>query len=74
VILNIYKHFRSLDISHIRLNIVGGEPVMFPERLWNVVKTACKYWMKISIITNGSHLENIRPFAHMISQVGISVD
>ena len=38
------------------------------------MKTACKYDMEISIITNGSHLENIRPFAHMISQVGISVD
>ena len=74
VILNIYKHFRSHDISHIRLNIVGGEPVMFPERLWNVVKIACKYGIEISIITNGSHLESIRPFAHMISQVGISVD
>lgn len=74
VIFNICNHFRSHDISHIRLNIVGGEPVMFPERLWNIVKIACKYEMEISIITNGSHLENIRPFAHMISQVGISVD
>ena len=74
VISNICNHFRSHDISHIRLNIVGGEPVMFPERLWNVVKIACKYGIEISIITNGSHLENIRPFAHMISQVGISVD
>lgn len=74
VISNICNHFRSHDISHIRLNIVGGEPVMFPERLWNIVKIACKYGMKTSIITNGSHLENIRPFAHMISQVGISVD
>lgn len=74
VLSNISQHFRSQGIFKIRLNIVGGEPVLFPERLWNVVKIACKYGMKISIITNGSHLENIRPFAHMISQVGISVD
>jgi radical S-adenosyl methionine domain-containing protein 2 len=26
------------------------------------------------MITNGSHLEVIRPIAHMISQVGISID
>ncbi len=47
---------------------------MFPERLWNVVEIAYKHEIEISIITNGSHLENIRPFAHMISQVGISID
>ena len=74
VLSNISQHFRSQGIFKIRLNIVGGEPVLFPERLWNVVKTAYNNGMKISIITNGSHLENIRPFAHMISQVGISVD
>lgn len=74
VIVNICKHFRSQGIFNIRLNIVGGEPIMFPERLWNVVETAYEYGMEISIITNGSHLENIRPFAHLISQVGISID
>lgn len=74
VISNIRHHFRSQGIFKIRLNIVGGEPVMFPERLWNVVETAYNNEMEISIITNGSHLENIRPFAHLISQVGISID
>ena len=74
IISNICKYFRNQGYFHIRLNIVGGEPIMFPERLWNVVEIAYKYEMEISIITNGSHLENIRPFAHMISQVGISVD
>ena len=57
-----------------RLNIVGGEPVLQPEKLWNVVKTAKKYGAEVSMITNGSHLEVIRPFAHMISRVGISID
>lgn len=74
VIVNICKHFRSQGIFNIRLNIVGGEPIMFPERLWNVVETAYENGMEISIITNGSHLENIRPFAHLIYQVGISID
>ena len=74
VLSNISHHFRSQGIFRIRLNIVGGEPVMFPERLWNVVDAAYSHEMEISIITNGSHLENIRPFAHLISQVGISID
>ena len=74
VLANISQHFRSQGYFHIRLNIVGGEPILFPERLWNVVETAYSHEMEISIITNGSHLENIRPFAHLISQVGISID
>lgn len=74
VLSNISQHFRSQGIFRIRLNIVGGEPIMFPERLWNVVEAAYNHEMEISIITNGSHLENIRPFAHLISQVGISID
>lgn len=74
VISNICKHFRSQGYFPIRLNIVGGEPIMFPERLWKVVEIAYKHEMEISIITNGSHLENIFPFAHLISQVGISID
>ena len=74
VLSNISQHFRSQGIFRIRLNIVGGEPIMSPERLWNVVEAAYNNEMEISIITNGSHLENIRPFAHLISQVGISID
>ena len=74
VISNICNHFQSEGCSHIRLSIVGGEPILFPQRLWQVVECAHQHKMEISIITNGSHLENIRPFAHLISQVGISID
>jgi len=57
-----------------RLNIVGGEPMMNPDKLWNVVKIAKDCGAEVSMITNGNHLEVIRPIAHMISQVGISID
>lgn len=60
--------------KHFRLNIVGGEPMMNPDKLWNVVKIAKDCGAEVSMITNGSHLEVIRPIAHIISQVGISVD
>lgn len=57
-----------------RLNIVGGEPILQQERLWQVIKMAHEMDFEISIITNGSHLEYIRPFVHLVSQVGVSID
>lgn len=57
-----------------RLNIVGGEPILQQERLWQVIKMAHEMDFENSIITNGSHLEYIRPFVHLISQVGVSID
>lgn len=72
VLSNISEHFKS--VHSIRLNIVGGEPCMYPDRLWNIIQEATWRGMKSSIITNGYYLENIRPFAHSVSQVGISID
>lgn len=57
-----------------RLNIVGGEPILQQKRLWQVIKIAYEMGFEISIITNGSHLENIKPFVCLLSQVGISID
>ena len=76
IIAGIANHVKTAAMipKRFRLNIVGGEPILQPEKLWNVVKTAKKYGAEVSMITNGSHLEVIRPFAHMISQVGISID
>ena len=76
IIAGIANHVKTAAMipKRFRLNIVGGEPILQPEKLWNVVKTAKKYGAEVSMITNGSHLENIRPFAHLISQVGISID
>lgn len=76
IIKNIAHHVETADMSSklFRLNIVGGEPIMLPNKLWKVVKTAKDCGAEVSMITNGSHLEIIRPFAHMISQVGISID
>lgn len=76
IIKNIADYVEATPMipKRFRLNIVGGEPIMHPDKLWNVVKTAKKFGAEISMITNGSHLEVIRPFAHMISQVGISID
>ena len=76
IVKNIADYVKATPMipKSFRLNIVGGEPIMHPDKLWNVVKTAKNFGAEISMITNGSHLEVIRPFAHMISQVGISID
>ena len=76
IIKGITHHVETTNMGpkHFRLNIVGGEPIMSPDNLWNVVKTANDYSVDVSMITNGSQLEVIRPFARMISQVGISID
>ena len=57
-----------------RLSIVGGEPSLFKDKIQFVAKTAHAYGAEVSVISNGSHLENIFPFARLLSQVGVSLD
>ncbi len=74
IIDNIDDYCTRRNIWNRRLNIVGGEPILQPERLWNVAEYAYEKNFRISLITNGSHLENVLPFAHIISMIGISID
>ncbi len=75
VISNIEEHFRkNFHSNPIRLNVVGGEPLLFPELLWNVVKAARLHGMNVSLVTNATAVENARPFMGEISQIGLSVD
>lgn len=57
-----------------RLSVVGGEPVLFQKKTQFVVETAVACGAEVSVITNGSHLENVFPFARLLSQVGVSLD
>ena len=57
-----------------RLSVVGGEPILFQKKTQFVVETAHAYGAEVSVITNGSHLENVFPFARLLSQVGVSLD
>ena len=49
-----------------RLSIVGGEPVLFKDKVQFVAKTAHAYGAEVSVISNGSHLENIFPIVRQI--------
>lgn len=77
VIENIAKFHRNLfgeSAAPWRLSIVGGEPVLFKDKIQFIAKTAHACGAEVSVISNGSHLENIFPFAHLLSQVGVSLD
>lgn len=62
--------------SSIRLNIAGGEPLLYPQHVKEVLQTAHELGMRTSLITNGSLLDNslISFLAHRISMLGISID
>ncbi|ADL25299.1 radical SAM domain protein [Fibrobacter succinogenes subsp. succinogenes S85] len=73
-IARFHADYFGADAAPWRLSVVGGEPILFPKKAQFMVKTAVACGAEVSIITNGSHLENALPFAHLLSQVGISLD
>lgn len=76
VIENITRyHAENFDTKTAwRLSIVGGEPILFPKKARFTAETAFSCGAEVSVITNGSHLENVFPFAPLLSQVGVSLD
>lgn len=75
-----FKVLKSLSESKLfekgktRLNIAGGEPVLNMSRLGPIIDFASELGFKLSIITNGSHIENLLPYIKKFSLIGISVD
>ncbi len=57
-----------------RLNFVGGEPLLFSEKIIPIMKYAISLGMNISLQTNGTNLEKLTPIIRNISQIGISID
>jgi radical S-adenosyl methionine domain-containing protein 2 len=64
----------SIWKSNYRLNFVGGEPLLFPSKILPVMKYAISKGMNISLQTNGTNLETLKPIIRDISQLGISID
>ena len=71
----IYSLFRARGTS-VRLNLAGGEPSLYPDKLMSLVATAKEIGFDVSIITNGSQLDLplLEFLARNLSMVGISVD
>lgn len=66
----------SMKWDSIRLNIAGGEPLLYPNKVLFVAQEARKLGMKVSIITNGSFLTSdlIKLLAPELSMLGLSID
>jgi radical S-adenosyl methionine domain-containing protein 2 len=65
---------RSWD--SVRLNLAGGEPLLYRERTLDAVQIARELGFELSMITNGSHLDRalLGKLAPQLSLLGISVD
>lgn len=67
---------QSLTWSGIRLNLAGGEPLLYPDAVLRTLDYARSMGMNTSIITNGSRLtsELVTQLAPLVSMIGISID
>jgi radical S-adenosyl methionine domain-containing protein 2 len=68
---------KSLQWSHIRLSIAGGESLLYPKRVLAIAKYARQLGMRVSIITNGSLLPQgaeLTDLAQQLSCLGLSID
>lgn len=66
----------SLTWSAVRLNLAGGEPLLYPDAVVRVLYKARNLGMNTSIITNGSRLtqELVAQIAPLLSMIGVSID
>lgn len=67
---------QTLTWSGIRLNLAGGEPLLYPNAALRALTYARSIGMNTSVITNGSRLttELVSQLARLVSMIGISID
>ncbi len=67
---------KSMRWSGVRLNLAGGEPLLYPDAVLRVLAYAKAVGMSTSIITNGSRFtpELMNQLAQQVSMLGISID
>jgi wyosine [tRNA(Phe)-imidazoG37] synthetase (radical SAM superfamily) len=75
VIDAIDTYFRENGIEDGRINIAGGEPLMY-RRLDDIIDYIAEKNIKVSIITNGAKLteERIASWSGKVAMIGISID
>lgn len=72
---NYYRQIKKrYDSSKIRVNFVGGEPLILGKRLETLVKDVNKKDLKASLVTNGSLLKNNYNLIPYLDTIGISID
>jgi len=67
---------KRLNWSAVRLNLAGGEPTLHADRLLSVVNQALGQGFEVSLISNGSLLDNklLKQLAPKLSWLGVSID
>lgn len=67
---------RHMDWASVRLNLAGGEPLLYASRLLEILPVARDIGFDVSLITNGSLLnpELMASLAPSISLMGMSID
>lgn len=67
---------RHMDWQGVRLNLAGGEPLLYPERVHQILLAARNIGLTTSLITNGSLLspELAQQLAPYLSMLGVSLD
>lgn len=74
---NIANPLRSkMNWDGVRLNLAGGEPFLFGEKVVDISRMAHDLGMEVSIITNGSLITYpvLRELAPFLSWIGFSID
>lgn len=86
LITELYEFFRPDNMENplhkkmkwtsVRLNIAGGEPLLYADRIFSVARIAKDLGMNVSIITNGSRLTQklMEKLAPNLSLLGLSLD
>lgn len=66
----------ALQWSSLRLNLAGGEPLLYGSRILKIARFARDLGMKVSMITNGSLLtsDRIAELAGLFTVLGVSLD
>ncbi|WP_199052008.1 viperin family antiviral radical SAM protein [Aquitalea sp. ASV15] len=67
---------QQMDWQGVRLNLAGGEPLLYPERVHQILSNAREIGFTTSLITNGSLLSTdlAQHLAPNLSMLGISLD
>ena len=75
VVDNIARYFSKNGITDGRINLAGGEPLLYPH-LEELIDYINAYDIKVSVITNGSLLteETIKGWKDRVCCVGLRVD
>jgi radical S-adenosyl methionine domain-containing protein 2 len=67
---------QSMAWQSVRLNIAGGEPLLYEQKVLDMIATAKEIGFDVSLITNGSRLDQdlMAAVAPSISLLGLSID